>query len=245
MNVAIQTSKLKKSFGDTVAVDDLDLCVYQGELLALLGLNGAGKSTTVRMLCGLLSPDGGEAEVLGKDVIKEAQVVKSFIGVSPQESATAPNLTVYENLELVARLHGMSRETARARIAELEAVFSLDEVRNKKSKTLSGGWRRRLSIAMALVSKPQVLFLDEPTLGLDVVARRELWRLIESLRGKVTIILTTHYLEEAEALSDRVAVMARGKLCAVGTPRELCALTACEKFEDAFIKLASGEEGTK
>ena len=245
MNVAIQTSKLKKNFGDTVAVDDLDLCVYQGELLALLGLNGAGKSTTVRMLCGLLSPDGGEAEVLGKDVIKEAQVVKSFIGVSPQESATAPNLTVYENLELVARLHGMSRETARARIAELEAVFSLDEVRNKKSKTLSGGWRRRLSIAMALVSKPQVLFLDEPTLGLDVVARRELWRLIESLRGKVTIILTTHYLEEAEALSDRVAVMARGKLCAVGTPRELCALTACEKFEDAFIKLASGEEGTK
>lgn len=245
MNVAIQTSKLKKIFGDTVAVDDLDLCVYQGELLALLGLNGAGKSTTVRMLCGLLSPDGGEARVLGKDVVKEAQVVKSFIGVSPQESATAPNLTVYENLELVARLHGMSRETARARIAELEAVFSLDEVRNKKSKTLSGGWRRRLSIAMALVSKPQVLFLDEPTLGLDVVARRELWRLIESLRGKVTIILTTHYLEEAEALSDRVAVMARGKLCAVGTPRELCALTACEKFEDAFIKLASGEEGTK
>ena len=245
MNVAIQTSKLKKSFGDTVAVDDLDLCVYQGELLALLGLNGAGKSTTVRMLCGLLSPDGGEARVLGKDVIKEAQVVKSFIGVSPQESATAPNLTVYENLELVARLHGMSRETARARIAELEAVFSLDEVRNKKSKTLSGGWRRRLSIAMALVSKPQVLFLDEPTLGLDVVARRELWRLIESLRGKVTIILTTHYLEEAEALSDRVAIMSRGKLCAVGTTRELCALTACEKFEDAFIKLASGEEGTK
>jgi ABC-2 type transport system ATP-binding protein len=241
MNVAIQTSKLKKSFGDTVAVDDLDLCVYQGELLALLGLNGAGKSTTVRMLCGLLSPDTGDATVLGHSILKETQAVKSVIGVSPQESATAPNLTVYENLELIARLHGMSRTEAHERIAYLEQIFSLGEVKNKKSKQLSGGWRRRLSIAMALVSKPQVLFLDEPTLGLDVVARRELWRLIESLHGKVTIILTTHYLEEAEALSDRVAIMSRGKLCAVGTPRELCAVTACEKFEDAFIQLASGE----
>ncbi len=241
MSIAISTTNLQKAFGKRVAVKDLCLEVQEGELLALLGLNGAGKSTTVRMLCGLLRPDAGDATVLGYSLCEETQAVKSVIGVSPQESATAPNLTVYENLELIARLHGMGRAAAEARIATLEQVFSLHEVRDQKSKTLSGGWKRRLSIAMALVSDPKILFLDEPTLGLDVVARRELWRFIESLHGKVTIILTTHYLDEAEALSDRVAILSGGSLCAVGTPKELCAMTNCQSFEDAFVKLASGE----
>jgi len=241
MNDAIKTVHLTKAFGDKIAVNDLTLTVRDGELLALLGLNGAGKSTTVRLLSCLCRADTGDAFLHGKSISQDSETVKSMIGVSPQESATAPNLTVYENMELMARLHGMSKEKTRERIAELEQIFSLDRVRHQKSKTLSGGWLRRLSIAMALVSEPQILFLDEPTLGLDVLARRELWAFIRSLKGKMTVILTTHYMEEAEQLADRIAVMSEGRLCALGNAAELKARTGCDSFESAFIALAKGD----
>ncbi|MBQ8309794.1 MAG: ATP-binding cassette domain-containing protein [Clostridia bacterium] len=240
MNEAIVIEHLTKRFGNRVAVNDLTLRVAEGELLALLGLNGAGKSTTVRLLSCLCRADAGEAWVYGKYISREQEEVKALIGVSPQESATAQNLTVHENLELLARLHGMDRVRAMEKVTELERIFSLDKVRSQKSKTLSGGWQRRLSIAMALVSTPKVLFLDEPTLGLDVLARRELWDFIRSLKGKMTVILTTHYLEEAEMLADRVAIMAEGRLCALGTVAELKVRTACQTFEDAFVTLAKG-----
>lgn len=238
---AIEITGLCKQYGSTYAVKDLSLTVESGELLALLGLNGAGKTTTVRMLSCLTAPDGGDARLFGESITHNATAVKALIGMSPQESATAPNLSVYENLELVARLHGLSKKRAQEKIAELSQIFSLDTVMQKKSKTLSGGWQRRLSIAMALVSEPRILFLDEPTLGLDVLARRELWRFIEGLKGKVTIILTTHYLEEAEALADRIAIMANGVLRACGSAEELIACAAADNFEDAFVRLASGE----
>ncbi len=238
---AIQTEGLCKQFGSTYAVKDLSLCVGEGELLALLGLNGAGKTTTVRMLSCLCRPTAGEAYLLGKSITQDTEAVKALIGVSPQESATAPNLTVYENLALVVRLHGLSKECAQTRIAELTKLFSLDAVMKQKSKTLSGGWQRRLSIAMALVSEPRILFLDEPTLGLDVLARRELWGLIQGLKGRVTVVLTTHYLEEAEVLADHVAIMANGTLRAYGSVDELKAHAVADNFEDAFVTLAKGE----
>ena len=239
--LAIKIDRLSKRYGKKTAVDELSLDVEQGELLALLGLNGAGKTTTVRMLCGLTRPDDGDAVLLGRSVVKESMAVKEFIGVSPQESATAPNLTVYENLELIAHLHGFSRVETRERIAMIEQTLSLGEVMHQRSRTLSGGWQRRLSIAMSLVNKPQILFLDEPTLGLDVLARRELWNLIETLKGHVTIVLTTHYLEEAEALADRIAVMAHGRLCACGRKEELMTAAKAETLEEAFVRLAVGE----
>ena len=235
---AIRIEGLSKRFAEQVAVDSLSLSVEKGELLALLGLNGAGKTTTVRMLAGLLAPDEGDAVLEGMSILKRTQDVKRVIGVSPQESATAPNLTVYENLELIARLHGLRDKALQDRIAELERAFSLGEVRNRKSKHLSGGWKRRLSIAMALVNDPKILFLDEPTLGLDVLARRELWRLIENLRGRVTVVLTTHYMEEAEALADRVAIMKDGRLFAHGSVEQLKQETQTDSLEAAFIKLA-------
>lgn len=230
---AIEIQDLTKKYGSKTVVDRLCLKVPEGELLALLGLNGAGKSTTIRMLSCLTSPDSGNATLLGHSICSEPEQVKQIIGVSPQESATAPNLTVQENLKLMAALYG----TPGSVIDELEQRFSLDTVRNQKSKTLSGGWRRRLSIAMAMAGEPKILFLDEPTLGLDIVARRELWNFIRSLKGKMTVVLTTHYLEEAEALADHVAVLAEGKLCAFGTPEELILQTGAGSFEDAFLCL--------
>lgn len=238
---AIEIAGLCKRYGNTCAVNNLSLTVEAGELLALLGLNGAGKTTTVRMLACLSVPDSGDARLFGESITRNTSAVKALIGMSPQESATAPNLSVYENLELVARLHGLSKKRTQEKIAELSRLFSLDTVMRKKSKTLSGGWQRRLSIAMALVSEPRVLFLDEPTLGLDVLARRELWRFIKGLKGKVTIILTTHYLEEAEALADRIAIMANGALRACGSAEELIACAEADNFDDAFVRLASGE----
>ncbi|MBQ9773447.1 MAG: ATP-binding cassette domain-containing protein [Clostridia bacterium] len=238
---AIRMEGLCKTYGAVRAVDALSLSVAEGELLALLGLNGAGKTTTVRMLSCLTRADAGDAFLLGKSIRTDADAVKRIIGVSPQESATASNLTVYENLHLVARLYGLSRSDAARRIATLEEVFSLGEVRNRKSKTLSGGWQRRLSIAMAMVGDPKILFLDEPTLGLDVLARRELWQFIEGLKGHTTIILTTHYLEEAEALSDRVAIMANGRLRAHGSVRELMDQAQADSFENAFVHFAGRE----
>lgn len=238
---AIETQALTKRYGSRTAVDRLDLTVRQGELFALLGVNGAGKTTTIKMLCGLSAPSGGDALLLGRSVVRAPQAVKRIIGVSPQETAVARNLTVRENLELVAGVFGAARADARRRAGELMEAFGLGTCAAQRAKTLSGGMQRRLSIAMALISAPQILFLDEPTLGLDVLARRELWKHIEALRGTVTVILTTHYLEEAEALSDRMAVMAAGRLRAVGTADELKRLTGTDRFEDAFIRLATEE----
>ena len=239
---AIETQALTKRFGDTTAVDALSLTVRQGELFALLGVNGAGKTTTIRMLCGLLAPTSGDALVCGHSVARETSAVKSVIGVSPQETAVGPHLTVRENLMLMAGLHGFDRAESREKTERMLRRLHLDEAAGKRAKTLSGGWMRRLSIAMALIGEPQVLFLDEPTLGLDVLIRRELWQVIRELRGSSTVILTTHYLEEAEALSDRIGIMARGRLTALGTAEELKARAGAQNFEDAFIALA-GEGG--
>lgn len=233
---AIETRGLTKRYGSLTAVDALDLTVRQGELFALLGVNGAGKSTTIKLLSCLTAPTAGDAYLLGRSVVTEAAQVKRVIAVSPQETAVAPNLTVEENLALMAGIYGVREE-----VGALMAGLGLNQAAKRRAKVLSGGWQRRLSIAMALVSRPNILFLDEPTLGLDVLARRELWQVIESLKGRVTTILTTHYLEEAEALADRVGIMAHGRLRAVGTASELKALAGTASFEDAFVALA--EEG--
>lgn len=238
---AIKTDKLTKKYKDLTAVDSLDLCVEQGELFSLLGVNGAGKTTTVKMLSCLSRPTSGEAYLNGKSVISDSSAVKSIIGVSPQETAVAPNLTVKENLELMCGVHGFSKEKSSDKTAELAEKFELNSILRKKAGKLSGGWQRRLSIAMALVSEPQILFLDEPTLGLDVIARSELWDLIRELKGKTTVILTTHYMEEAEALSDRVGIMKDGRLLSVGTPEELNEKTGTSRLVDAFLKIVKGE----
>ena len=234
---AIQTTALSKRYGKLTAVDGLDLSVDQGELFSLLGVNGAGKTTTIKMLTCLTRPNGGEAFVGGHSITKEPDRVKALIGVSPQETAVAPNLSVRENLELICGIHGFSREKTKSKIEELTRQFTLEEVLNRRAGKLSGGWQRRVSIAMALIGQPQILFLDEPTLGLDVIARHELWDAIRSLKGRVTIILTTHYMEEAEALSDRIGIMKSGKLLAVGTAEELKQRAGTEDFESAFVTI--------
>ena len=234
---AIETKMLSKSYGDICAVSELCLEVSEGELFALLGVNGAGKTTTIKMLSGLTEPTSGSFSVFGHSRIED---IKPLINVSPQETAVAPNLTVRENLEFVCGIYGVARADAKKRAEAMLKEMSMEEIANRRAKTLSGGWQRRLSIAMALISEPKLLFLDEPTLGLDVIARRELWKLIGTLKGKVTIVLTTHYLEEAEALSDRLAIMNGGRLAAVGTASELMAKTGCDKFEDAFVALCGG-----
>ena len=234
---AIKTTKLVKRYRDLTAVDQLDLEISQGELFSLLGVNGAGKTTAIKMLSCLTKPTSGEASVGGYSITKEPEQVKRLIGVSPQETAVAPNLSVEENLELICGIHGFSREKTQAKINELSMQFHLDSVLKRKAGKLSGGWQRRVSIAMALISEPQILFLDEPTLGLDVIARHELWDIIRSLKGSVTIILTTHYMEEAEALSDHIGIMKNGRLLAVGTVEELNRLAGTTDFETAFIKI--------
>ncbi len=236
---AIKTFSLTKRFGDTLAVDALELSIHEGEIFALLGVNGAGKTTAIKMLSCLIRPTSGSANVLGHDILSEPLAVKELINVSPQESAVAPNLTVRENLELICRIYGLGKATEEKTQAMIEAL-SLQSVEKKRAATLSGGWMRRLSIAMALITEPKILFLDEPTLGLDVLARRELWELIESLREKVTIILTTHYLEEAEALSDRIGIMVSGRLVALGSAAELKSEAGADNFEDAFVVLCKG-----
>lgn len=238
---AVKTERLTKKYKDKTAVNELDLTVNEGELYALLGVNGAGKSTAIKMLSTLVPPTAGNAWLLGKSIISDAQSVKQIISVSPQETAVAQNLTVRENLELLAKIYGADSKTAKTKTDDIIEKFSLDEVEKSKAKTLSGGWQRRLSIAMALITEPKILFLDEPTLGLDVLARRELWAQIEKLKGKVTIILTTHYLEEAQSLSDRIGIMAKGTLKAVGTAEELMERAGTDDFENAFVKIAEGE----
>lgn len=236
----IVLKNVTKRYKSTVAVDNLSLEIKGGEFVSLLGVNGAGKTTTIKMLSCLTVPDEGDAFLGGHSVRTEASKVKKIIGVSPQETAVAPLLTVRENVEFIAGIYGFPKEKIKEKTEETLSSFGLTEEADKKAKNLSGGMMRRLSIALALVSEPEILFLDEPTLGLDVIARRELWKKISALKGKITVVLTTHYLEEAEALSDRIAVMKKGKLLTVGTADEIVAETGEKNFEDAFVALTSG-----
>ena len=237
----IKTVGLVKRYKDLTAVDKLNLEIRKGELFSLLGVNGAGKSTAIKILTCITKPTSGNAFIGGYSVTEQAEKVKQLIGVSPQETAVASNLSVKENLELICGIHGFSREKTITRIEKLSRQFDLDSVLQRKAGKLSGGWQRRVSIAMALISEPQILFLDEPTLGLDVIARHDLWDVIRSLKGKITIILTTHYMEEAEELSDRIGIMKRGKLLAVGTPEELTAKAGTKDFETAFVSIVKEE----
>ena len=234
---AIRTVDLVKQYKKITAVDKLNLEIQQGELFALLGVNGAGKTTVIKILSCLTKATSGEAFVGGHNIVSEQKQVKGLIGVSPQETAIAPNLSVKENLELICGINGFSKEKVKAKIRELSEQFSLESVLQRKAGKLSGGWQRRVSISMALISEPEILFLDEPTLGLDVIARHELWDIIRSLKGKVTIILTTHYMEEAESLSDRIGIMQNGNLLAVGTVSELNTLAGTKDFETAFVTI--------
>ena len=218
---AIQTTGISRTFGELTAVDGIDLNVEHGELFSLLGPNGAGKTTTIKMLCCLLKPTGGTATIMGHDIRTDPLAVKRVIDVSPQETAIAERLNAWENLTLMAGLHGLDKQAARERSGELLEMMALDGRAKEKVKNYSGGMKRRLSIAMALVSDPQVLFLDEPTLGLDPQSRRAIWEHVERLKGDKTVVLTTHYLEEADALADRVAIIDEGKIVALGTPKEL------------------------
>ena len=239
---AIRIENLVKKYKDILAVDGLSLTIGEGELFSLLGINGAGKTTTIKMLSCLTAPTSGDAFLLGNSIVKESSKVKPLIAVSPQETAVAPGLSVRENLELICGVHGFDKAKSAEKIKELTELLSLGEVSGRKAGKLSGGWQRRLSIAMALISEPKILFLDEPTLGLDVIARSELWDIIRSLKGKVTIILTTHYMEEAEALSDRIGIMKGGKLLTCGTPEGIKESVGTDSFEQAFIKVVRGAE---
>ena len=239
--IAIETKGLTKRYKDTVAVDNLSLTVNTGELFSLLGVNGAGKTTTIKMLSGLTDITDGDAFLMGKSVKKEKGEVKKIISLAPQETAVASGLTVKENLELICGIYSFTKSRKESKIKELTALLGLDSVINKKAGKLSGGYKRRLSIAMSLISEPEILFLDEPTLGLDVIARSDLWDIIRSLKGKITIILTTHYMEEAEALSDRIAIMKDGCLLVLGTAQELKSKAGAQSFEEAFINIVRGE----
>ena len=239
---AIKISNLRKEYKDIVAVDNLNLEIEDGELFSLLGVNGAGKTTTIKMLSTLTAPTSGDAEILGYSISKDQDKIKELIDVSMQETAIARKLTVEENIEFYAKLSGLNKDEVEEAKKNVYEAFELGKVKSKQAVKLSGGWQRKLSIALALVSRPKVLFLDEPTLGLDVIARRELWNTIKSLKGKMTIILTTHYMEEAEALSDRIGVMKDGKLLFVGTKEELFEKTGKSSVEDAFIEIVTGGE---
>jgi len=236
--ISIETKKLTKKFKDKIAVNGIDLKIKQGELFALLGVNGAGKTTTIKMLSGLILPTSGDIIIENMNIKKDVFKIKEILNVSPQETAIAPNLTVKENLEFMAGVYQIKDKEKK--INELIKQFKLDEVVNKKAKTLSGGWQRKVSIAISLINDPKILFLDEPTLGLDVIARKELWKVINTLKGKITIILTTHYMEEAESLSDKIGIMVNGNLIDIGTAEELIKKTKTKNFEDAFVSIATG-----
>jgi ABC-2 type transport system ATP-binding protein len=238
---AIKAINLTKKYNDLIAVDRLNLQIREGELFSLLGVNGAGKTTAIKMLSCLTKPTSGDAFVGGKSVIYNSDDVKRFISVSPQETAVAENLSVKENLELICGIYGFTKEKTKTKIYEISKQLNLGSILSKRAGKLSGGWKRRLSIAMSLISEPEILFLDEPTLGLDVIARSELWDVILALKGKVTIILTTHYMEEAEALSDRVGIMKNGKLLVTGTTQELMKMACADRFERAFISIVREE----
>lgn len=237
---AVKTIGLTKTYKELTAVDRLDLTIPQGELFSLLGVNGAGKTTTIKMLCCLTSPTAGDAFLNGSSILADPAGVKARIGVSPQETAVAPNLTVQENLELMCGVHGFTREKQMQKVQQIAEELGLGDILKRKAGKLSGGWQRRLSIAMALIGEPEILFLDEPTLGLDVLARSDLWEVIRALKGKITIILTTHYMEEAEALSDEIGIMKDGRLLALGTAQALKERAGTERFEDAFVAIVKG-----
>ena len=237
---AIRIENLSKQYKDVLAVDGLSLTVAEGELVSLLGVNGAGKTTTIKMLSCLTSPTEGDAFLCGHSIRTQSAAVKGCIAVSPQETAVAPGLTVEENLALMCGVHGFSKEKRKQKLAQLTALLGLGEVLKRPAGKLSGGWQRRLSIAMALISEPKILFLDEPTLGLDVLVRSDLWDIIRSLKGKVTVILTTHYMEEAEALSDRIAIMGSGRLLLCDTAENIKKRTGKDKFEEAFVAVVKG-----
>ena len=237
MSNAIVTNGLIKRYKDKTAVDGISMTVEEGKLVALLGVNGAGKTTTIRMLTCLSKPTAGTAQVLGHDVVKEADEVKKLVGISTQDTAVAENLTVRENLEFMASLY-LDKNRIDGAVEKAIEAFGLEEFRNKKAKHLSGGWKRKLSIAMAIIGEPKILFLDEPTLGLDVLARRQLWTEIEEIKKHMTIVLTTHYMEEAEALADEIFVMIDGKVAADGTLSELEARTGKKGLEEVFVKIA-------
>ena len=237
---SIETKKLTKKYKDLVAVNGIDLNIKEGELFSLLGVNGAGKTTTIKMLSGLILPTSGSIIINGMDMKKNTLKIKEILNVSPQETAVAPNLTVKENLYFMAGVYQI--KDSDKKVSELVKLFKLDEVLNKKAKTLSGGWQRKVSIALSLINDPKILFLDEPTLGLDVLARKELWKIIKNLKGKITIILTTHYMEEAEELSDRIGIMAKGDIIDIGTPSELIKKTNTKNIEDAFVSIVTGGE---
>lgn len=235
----IEIKDITKKYHSLVAVNQVNLTIQDGELFGLLGVNGAGKTTLISMLSTLVQPTSGTASLMGYDLIKEKEEIKKIMSVSPQETAIAPLLTVKENLSFFSEIYEMNDLAYLEKIIHL---FHLEEVLNKKAKTLSGGYKRRLSIAISLLSKPKVLFLDEPTLGLDVFARRELWKIILSLKGKITIVLTSHYLEEIEALCDRIAVIHKGNIIFEGKIEEMKEQTQKENIEDAFIALIEGDD---
>ena len=237
---AITIDRLTKKYRDVVAVDNLNLSIEEGELFSLLGVNGAGKTTTIKMLSCLTAATSGDAYIMGKSITKDTSEIKPLIAVSPQETAVAPGLSVRENLELICGVHGFSKDKRNSKIKEMTELLGLDGVFSRKAGKLSGGWQRRLSIAMALISEPKILFLDEPTLGLDVIARSDLWDMIRSLKGRVTIILTTHYMEEAEALSDRIAIMKDGKLLICDTAEKIKEKAGTDNFEKAFVSIVKG-----
>ena len=238
---AIEIRGLTKKYKSLIAVNNVSLTINSGELVSLLGVNGAGKTTMIKMLSCLSEPTAGDALLLGQSIRENPCAVKSLIGISPQETAVAMGLSVKENLELMCGVHGFGKEKTREKTEELKEAFELSEIFEKRAAKLSGGWQRRLSLAMALIGEPKILFLDEPTLGLDVLARASLWRVIRSLKGRVTIVLTTHYMEEAEELSDRIAVMKQGQLIAFDTLSKLKGITGKEKLSDAFLALVGGE----
>jgi ABC-2 type transport system ATP-binding protein len=238
--IAIKTYNLTKRYKDILAVDNLNLEIISGELFSLLGVNGAGKTTTIKMLSCLTQPTDGAATIFGYSIKKDSLKVKELIGVSPQETAVAPNVSVKENLELICGIYGFSNEKTDSKVQEITKQFSLGGIINRRAGKLSGGWQRRLSIAMALIAEPKILFLDEPTLCLDVIARSQLWDVIRALKGEVTIILTTHYMEEAEELADRVGIMKDGKLLVCDTPQNVKQNTGESTFEKAFISVIKG-----
>lgn len=238
--IAIKIENLTKHYRDVIAVDNLSLDIEAGKLVALLGINGAGKTTTIKMLSCLTKPTSGNAYLFKKSICNESLAVKSLIAISPQESAVAPNLTARENLKLICGIHNFSKQKTEQKINELVALLKIDSIIDRKAGKLSGGWQRRLSIAMALISEPKILFLDEPTLGLDVIARSDLWNIIRSLKDKVTIILTTHYMEEAESLADKIAIMANGRLLLYDTAENIKKIAKAENFEQAFINVVKG-----
>lgn len=242
MSVAIELQGLSKRFKEKVAVSPMTLSINQGELFGLLGVNGAGKTTVINMLSGLVKPTSGDALVLGHSLSKELPSIRGLLAVSPQETSIAPNLSVRENLLLMARIHGFSKDESIEKTDALISQFSLQPYEHQRGKKLSGGWQRKLSIAMALIADPRILFLDEPTLGLDIISRRELWAMINKLRETTTIVLTTHYLEEAESLCDRICIMKDGEIKALGTVDELLTTASKENFEDAFVHFVTGGE---